>query len=342
MVSSLVFMPQDEAGIEPTAELVRRLLVDQHPDLANHPLVLAARGWDNQMWRLGKNLAVRLPWRTDTADALLLKEYAWLPLLAPLLSLPVPLPRRLGQPCEYYPHPWIVTTWLPGTPADLAPARHGIPTAESLAAFPTALHRPAPSEAPEGRGRGGPPTQVAEDVAQLLAALPDLLTAVAEPTIDTDAMRAIWDAAVIAPGWNGPPIWLHGDLHPANVLTADSLLCGVIDFGDLCAGDPALDLAAASILLPDTQAVGHFRQAHLLAADEATWSRSRGWALWRALTGLAIAAAGPPGGETDVGSASDRFPAASHSTGRVAFASQDCAPPWIQVNQPGWPGQSAV
>jgi hypothetical protein len=57
-----------------------------------------------------------------------------------------------------------------------------------------------------------------------------------------------------APGWAGPALWLHGDLHPANVLTADGTICGVIDFGDLFAGDPACDLAAAWILLPDDTA----------------------------------------------------------------------------------------
>ncbi|MFD6951303.1 hypothetical protein [Nocardiopsis sp. NPDC060348] len=46
---------------ESTAELVRDLLRDQHPDLADRPLEVGARGWDNQLWRLGDDLAVRLP-----------------------------------------------------------------------------------------------------------------------------------------------------------------------------------------------------------------------------------------------------------------------------------------
>ena len=71
------------AGIEITAELVRDLVRDQHPDLADRPVRLGARGWDNQLWRLGDDLAVRLPWATGSADALLHKEYSWLPTLAP-------------------------------------------------------------------------------------------------------------------------------------------------------------------------------------------------------------------------------------------------------------------
>ncbi|MYX50365.1 phosphotransferase, partial [Streptomyces sp. SID8385] len=66
-----------------------------------------------------------------------------------------------------------------------------------------------------------------------------------------DAVRAVWEDAAAAPEWTGPRLWLHGDLHPANVLTADGTFCGVIDFGDLFAGDPAGDLAAAWVLLPD-------------------------------------------------------------------------------------------
>jgi aminoglycoside phosphotransferase (APT) family kinase protein len=112
---------------------------------------------------------------------------------------------------------------------------------------------------------------------------------------DRHVVRAIWDDAVTAPPWDGPPLWLHGDLHPANVLTADGTFCGVVDFGDLCAGDPALDLAACWILLPDHEAIERFRAACPLAADDATWRRARGWAIWRASGCLAVATAGHSG-----------------------------------------------
>jgi len=294
---------RNQPAVELTAELVRELLRDQHPDLADRAVTLGARGWDNQLWRLGDDLAVRLPWQTETADALLLEEHTWVPVLAPRLPLPVPVPQRLGQPSARYPHPWIVTTWVPGTPADRAPATGSGPAADALAAFLTALHRPAPAGAPAGRGRGGALTQVA-NVARQFDTLTGLCTAVArtdqEPIPDPDAVRAIWDDAVAAPRWEGPPLWLHGDLHPANVLTADGDFCGVVDFGDLCAGDPALDLAACWILLPDHEAIARV-QATYPAADDATWRRARGWAIWRALGSLGIATAGPPGGKPSWG-----------------------------------------
>jgi aminoglycoside phosphotransferase (APT) family kinase protein len=286
-------------AIELTAGLVRELLGDQHPDLADRPVAFGARGWANQLWRLGDDLAVRLPWQAN-ADAPLLAENTWVPVLAPLLPLPVPVPQRLGQPSERYPRPWIVTTWVPGTPADRAPVTGSAPAAAALAAFLTALHHPAPAGAPRGRWRGGALTQVAR-LARQFDAMTDQCAAVAEtdqePTIDLDAVRAIWDDALAAPRWDGPPLWLHGDLHPANVLTAEGNLCGVVDFGDMCAGDPALDLASCWILLPDHEAIERVRAAYPLAADDATWRRARGWALWRAVGSLGIATAGPPGGK---------------------------------------------
>jgi aminoglycoside phosphotransferase (APT) family kinase protein len=101
---------------EITADLLAELLHEQHPDLADLPLTFGARGWDNQLWRLGDHLAVRLPWATQGADELLLKEHALLPAIAPRLPLPIPVPQRLGQPSERFPRTWIVTTWVTGEP----------------------------------------------------------------------------------------------------------------------------------------------------------------------------------------------------------------------------------
>lgn len=292
----MVGVPQ--AAAEITAELIRDLLRDQHPDLADRPLALGARGWDNQLWRLGDDLAVRLPWATDSADALLLKEYTWLPVLAPRLPLPVPVPQRLGEPSPRFPRPWIVTTWVPGTPADRAPVTRGAEAAGTLAGFLSALHQPAPDGAPAGRNRGGPLSAAADAFASYLSQAVDLGL-----IRDPDAVRAIWDDAVAAPPWAGPPLWLHGDLHPANMLTAGGTYCGVIDFGDLFAGDPAGDLAAAWTLLPDG-ADGRFLQAYRPAADAATLRRARGCAVMRAIVCLLIGHAGDrgrPGGKSTWG-----------------------------------------
>jgi hypothetical protein len=112
-------------------------------------------------------------------------------------------------------------------------------------------------------------------------------------------VRAVWEDAAAAPHWAGPALWLHGDLHPANVLTAGGTFCGVIDFGDLCAGDPACDLAAAWTLLPNG-AADRFYAAYEPAPDATTLRRARGWAVLRALGGILIGDAGDhgrPGGK---------------------------------------------
>ncbi len=279
-----------DADVEVTAELVDRLVREQHPDLAGRPVRLGARGWDNQLWRLGDDLAVRLPWATDAADALLLKEHAWVPGLAPLLPLPVPVPQRLGRPSATFPRPWLVTTWVPGTPADQEPVTRGRDAATALAAFLTALHRPAPDEAPAGRGRGGSLVDRGGHLATGLAGAVErgLVT-------NPDAVLAVWGDGVAAPPWTGPRLWLHGDLHPANVLVADGTLCGVVDLGDLCAGDPAYDVSAAWLLLPDADAVERFCATYEGPLDDAVICRARGWAAGRALAAVLIGDAGVQG-----------------------------------------------
>ncbi|WP_329026619.1 aminoglycoside phosphotransferase family protein [Streptomyces sp. NBC_00690] len=277
-----------------TEELIRELLREQHPDLADQPVKLGARGWDNQLWRLGEDLAVRLPWATESADALLRKEHTWLPGLAPHLPLEIPVPQRLGEPSERFPRPWIVTTWVPGEPADRAPVTRAADAAVTLATFLTALHQPAPDGAPTGRGRGGVLADTAEHFTQSLVSASELGL-----IPDPDAVRAVWEDAVAAPDWAGPSLWLHGDLHPANILTTNGTFSGVIDFGDLCAGDPASDLAAVWILLPDGVA-DLFHETYRPSPDAATLRRARGWAVLRALSGILIGDAGVhgrPGGK---------------------------------------------
>ena len=118
------------------------------------------------------------------------------------------------------------------------------------------------------------------------------------------AVRAVWDDAVAAPEWEGPPVWLHGDLHPANVVVSDGTLSGVIDFDAMFAGDPAWDLAAAWVLLPSGAASRFFDvYAH---ADEATIRRARGLAAMKSLFLILMGQAGDrglPGGKPTWGPA---------------------------------------
>jgi aminoglycoside phosphotransferase (APT) family kinase protein len=260
---------------EITADLVRDLLRDQHPDLADLPLREVEGGWGNQMWRLGDELAVRIQ-RMDTSPDHQLKERRWLPLLAPRLPLPIPVPMRSGAPSERSPKIWTVVTWVPGVPLDQGSITRGEHAADTLAAFLRALHVPAPADAPVDALRGAHPKDATEGFEHFFRS-------VDAGAIGSDAadVRVVWDDAVAAPAWEGPPVWVHGDLHPANVVVADGTLAGVIDFGDLFAGDPALDLAAAWVLLPTGSSARFF--AAYAGTDEATVRRARGLAVLKSL-----------------------------------------------------------
>jgi aminoglycoside phosphotransferase (APT) family kinase protein len=191
----------------------------------------------------------------------------------------VPAPVRVGRPGPGYPWSWSVCPWLPGDVAAVRPPDDPIETAAALGAFVAALHEPAPADAPANPSRGVP---LADRSKALVGALARLA---GSDEIDVEGIRRCWSEALEVPRWAGPPIWLHGDLHPANLLVHEGRVAGVLDFGDLTAGDPATDLAVAWMLLPPGA-----RPALRAAAgdvDDDTWARARGWAL---ALGVAIVA----------------------------------------------------
>lgn len=259
------------ADIEVDAELARRLIDDQHPGLAG-PLTLIATGWDNVLFRLGAELCVRLP-RRRAAAQLIVNEQRWLPSIAERISVPVPVPVRIGLPAAYFPWSWTIASWIDADPAlDRSPAQRR-PVAADLARFFAELHVPAPDDAPANPVRGVP-------LASRTAAVYERL---ATGRIGrAREVRALWDLLVAVPRWAGPPLWLHGDPHPANVLLGtardgSARLAGVVDFGDITGGDPATDLAAAWLIF-DEQGRAVFRD-QLQDVDEDTWRRARGWAV---------------------------------------------------------------
>lgn len=268
--ASIDAVPAPAAEIAVTAELAHALLMEQHADLAELRVTWLASGWDNEIFRLGDDLLVRLP-RRAVAAPLEENEQRWLPALAADLPLPVPVPRRAGTPSEHlgYPWSWSVRPWFEGVPAEHAGAVDPEALAVALGGFLAALHQPAPSDAPPNPYRGVP---LADRSAQLERDLQRPGT-----DVDAAAVRSAWAALVDTSRWGGPPLWLHGDVHPLNLLVHNGILSAVIDFGDLTAGDPASDLAVAWMLLPPTSR-NAFRQA-CGAVDDPTWARARGWAL---------------------------------------------------------------
>jgi aminoglycoside phosphotransferase (APT) family kinase protein len=276
------------AEVEVSADLVRRLLAAQHPDLARLPVGFLANGWDNELYRVGDGLIARLPRRALSAE-IIKNEQRWLPGLAPRLPLPVPYPERTGVPGCGYPYCWSVVPYLPGVPAAHATWFDPAGAAAAVGGFLGALHVPAPADAPANPFRGVPLAARAGIFAASLA----LLTGQAgQDRVDRDAVLRAWDAALAARGYDGPPVWLHGDLHPANILVNDGQVSGVIDFGDITAGDPAGDLSVAWMLLPPG-CDARFWSAYQAAGGgggrvgDALRARARGWALNLAIVFLA-------------------------------------------------------
>lgn len=252
--------------------LVRRLLAAQFPQWADRSIVrIEHAGTDNAIYRLGDDLAVRMP-RIEWATAQVDKEHAWLGRLAPHLPLTIPVPLAKGAPAEGYPWNWSICPWLPGENATRDRLSDPHQAATDVANFILALQQVDPTGGPpagaQNFGRGVPLAMRDE---QTRAAIDSL-----HGQIDTEAATEIWDTALATPAWNRPPVWLHGDLQSGNLLAVNGRLAAVIDFGGLGVGDPACDLAVAWNLF-DTNTRETFRAA--MNVDDATWLRGRAWAL---------------------------------------------------------------
>jgi aminoglycoside phosphotransferase (APT) family kinase protein len=264
-------MHADEVDTDPS--LVQRLVAGQFPQWSSLSVeAVLPRGTDNANYRLGEHLLVRLPRREGNIRALA-KEIEWLPRLGPQLPLDVPQPVASGEPAAGFPFPWAVFTWVEGTNAPIDEI-DAAATAEALGAVVAALRRIDAADAPPGLRRGtlaalDEPTRAG--IAQL------------EERADTGALLAVWEEAVSAPPFDGPPTWCHCDLDLRNVLFASGRPCGLVDFGSIGAGDPASDDAAAFKLLP-----AHAREPFWAAAgaDDASIARARGWTIFQCAMAL--------------------------------------------------------
>lgn len=262
-----------QAEIELDEDLIRRLLREQHPDLADLTIEPFASGWDNTMFRLGDSLVLRFP-RREASSALVINEQRWLGQLADRLPIPVPAAQRIGRPAEDYPWCWSVLPWIPGEAADLAPP--GSDQAIPFASFLRALHQPAPDDAPRNVFRGCPLATRADAVEERLDRLRR------QPDWISPAVEEAWRAALAAP-ISQRKSWLHGDLHARNTLVEHGRISGIIDWGDIASGDVATDLAAIWGLFEDAgarrAALDHYFSDRDVA-DEATLLRARGWAVF--------------------------------------------------------------
>ncbi len=259
--------------MEITKELVRHLIDSQFPDWKQLEICpVAQSGHDNRTFHLGSKMVVRLP-SSPAYAAQIEKEAAWLPVLQKNLSLPISCPVALGKPTDSYPFPWSVNCYIQGETASDQNIPHMGSFAAELSIFLKELQEISTEGAPlPGKHnffRGASPIVYHQQVEAVLK----------QPDKDwpVPVIKRIWERA-IASEWQNPPVWLHGDIAPGNLLVQNGHLCGVIDFGIMGIGDPACDYAMAWSFFDR-----HSRPCFLHGLDSQTIDRARGWALWKAL-----------------------------------------------------------
>ena len=265
--------------VETDQSLVRRLLADQFPQWADLTIdPVRSSGTDNAIYRLGENMAVRLP-RISGGTSTIDKELRWLPKLAPLLPVAISQPLARGLPGQGYPWHWSVHRWLDGESVNVEQLADPVALAHDLGGFVAALRRIDTTGGPVAGRDGSRGVPLARRDAATRKAIARL-----DGVVDSPAVTAAWDAAVRAPTWQRPGVWIHGDLLSGNVLVdGRGRLSAVIDFGCMAVGDPACDVMAAWTLF-EAEGREAFRSA--IEVDDATWTRGRGWALSFALIAL--------------------------------------------------------
>lgn len=266
-------MDYPSAEIEIDVAMVQGLLRSQCPHFSHLPIYPVNAGWDNQLFRLGDALSVRLP-RRQAAATLIETEQTWLPLLAPRLPLAIPTPFHCGKPNEKYPWAWSVLPWIQGSCASVEPPTAG--EGKRFAKFLNALHQPPPNDIPFNPFRSVSLTSRSEKINLWIQQLSET-TGLITPTI-----KILWKRALDA-DTNSHKLkkWIHGDLHPRNILTHQGKISGVIDWGDTTAGDPAVDLATVWMTFPQQSERQQILQHYQVSGEtQALEYRAKGWAIF--------------------------------------------------------------
>lgn len=220
------------------AERAARLVGAQFPDLRDAPVRHVANGWDNSVLLVG-DVLFRFP-RREIAVTLQQRELAVLPHVADRVPLPVPGPTHLGEPVEDYPWPFWGAPMIPGQELALVPGVDRTAAAQGLGAFLRALHDlPAPVDLPVDPLDRAAPRLRAGRTREWLDQLASVGAFAGSAQVD-----ALVEVDLGQP--DGPYVLVHGDLHLRHLLVLpDGRPSGVIDWGDTCRADPAVDLSIA-------------------------------------------------------------------------------------------------
>lgn len=263
------------ASEEITPSLVRSLVAQQFPQWADLPVSpVDVQGWDNRTFRLGERMAVRLP-SADGYSEGLVREERTLATLSSRLRLAIPRVVASGSPTAAFARPWSVREWIEGRTLAAIDASGRESAIRSVGDALAELHACDPTG---GLWAGGTSAYRGCHVSvmgeQIHSSLPLLNGRLAE------RCQTLWQAAVTTV-WAGPPVWVHGDVAPGNMLfDGRNQLTALIDFGQACVGDPACDLAFAWLSCSsDERAILQDR----LELPKDAWLRGAAWAMWKAL-----------------------------------------------------------
>jgi aminoglycoside phosphotransferase (APT) family kinase protein len=279
-------VPQWTADIDIDAALAARLVARQFPELACSTVQPFGVGWDNAAFLIDNRIVFRFP-RRKIASNLIEREIALLPHVAKYLPLAISAPEFIGRTTEEYPWVFAGYTLVVGSTlcsVALSDNSRGH-LAEPIGEFLKALHGIEPAQLV---ARGLPPDTIGrldhekrlgvarERTSELTAsgqlASGDLLMAWLEthpPVALADEKRRL----------------VHGDLYARHILIdTRGEPSGVIDWGDVHLGDPALDIAIAHLVLP-SHAHAAFRDAYG-PIDDRTWTAARYRAIYHAILEL--------------------------------------------------------
>ena len=275
--------PPWAAEAEVSVALATELIEHQFPALVPAGVELIGTGWDNTAYLVNGSHVFRFP-RRQIAVPLLTNESNLLPAVAPRLPVPIPVPSLRGHPSGGYGWPFLGYPLLPGRTACRVRLddQQRTAIAKPLGGFLAALHR-FPTELAARLGAPGD-TIGRLDLPDRLPRCRVMMETLA-PTLEPEIQRRLMEVIDSSFDIQAPAetALCHGDLYARHLLVDDQArLCGVIDWGDIHLGHPAVDLSVAHGFLPPA-ARPAFLRAYGRAVDPETWCLARFRAVWSAL-----------------------------------------------------------
>jgi aminoglycoside phosphotransferase (APT) family kinase protein len=241
-----------------------RRLLGQFDELEVTSLEPLSEGWDRTVWLVNERWVFGFPRRAVVVDGVE-RELAFLPRLAPLLPLAIPVPVFVGTPTDEFPWPFYGSAFLPGRELCDVPldddARLGV--VMELAGFLRRLHSREVAAAIGAEALPVDPTRRTDMTTRVPMALESLADVERQGLWrPPDNVAGLLDDAARLPPAE-PTAVVHGDLHFRHLLVDGGRASAVIDWIDLARADPSVDLMLYWSYVPPSA-----REAFLAAYGE--------------------------------------------------------------------------